>query len=107
MLNYEQQKLIAAQQWLMRFQKEFPNDAQAMTASYLLDQIEKHVRERTLPPLPPAPTIGKLVRVGLGVSSEARVSGGESFKIVSIQHEFRGEVTFTTRQGHIFSAAEN
>ena len=107
MLNYQQQKLTAAQQWLKRFQKEFPNDAQAMTASYLLDQIEKYLRERRLPPLPPAPTIGKLIRVGLGLASEARISGGESFKAALIQHEFRGEASFTARQGHLFSGVED
>jgi stage II sporulation protein D len=107
MLNYQQQKLVAARQWLKRFQKEFPNDAQAMTASYVLDQIEKYLRARRLPPLPPAPTIGKLIRVGLGLASEARISGGESFKAVSIQHEFRGEATFTARQGHLFSGIED
>jgi stage II sporulation protein D len=107
MLNYQQQKLSAAQQWLMRFQKEFPNDAQAMTASYLLEQIEKYLRERRLPPLPPAPAIGKLIRVGLGLAPEARISGGESFNAASIQHEFRREASFTARQGHLFSGTED
>ena len=107
MLNYQQQKITTAQQWLKRFQKEFPNDAQAMTASYLLDQIEKYLRERKLPPLPPAPAIGKLIRVGLGLAPEARISGGESFRAASIQHEFRGEAAFAVRQAHLFSGTED
>jgi stage II sporulation protein D len=107
MLNYQQQKLDAARQWLKRFQKEFPTDAQAMTASYLLDQIDKYLRERKLPPLPPAPTIGKLIRVSLGLTSEARISGAQSFKAAAVEHEFRGEAAFSARQGHLFSGVED
>jgi stage II sporulation protein D len=105
MLNYQLQKLEPARQWLNRFQKEFPNDQQAVTVQFLLGEIDKHIREKTLPQPPPPPAIENMIRVGLGQEPEVFIEGG-TFSDPSKKREFHGRIPFTAHKGSVFSADE-
>jgi stage II sporulation protein D len=105
MLNYQQQKLEEARAWLTRFAKEFPNDGQVMTAQYLLTEVERYLREKKLPPPPPAPVIGNSIRVALASSGSVTIAAGASFHAPALQKEFRGTMDFHAEDGQIASPA--
>jgi stage II sporulation protein D len=107
LLNFQQGRLEIARGWLQRFLKEFPGDSQAVTASFLLDQTVTYLQKRQLPPPPLPPKIGKVIRVALGRTSEARISSQPSFQAPSVKREYRGEVTFTAREGHLLAGTDD